>query len=391
MVARRLEPFGTSIFSSITALAQQQGAINLAQGFPDFEGEPWMLEGAVAALRSGENQYVRSQGHPRLVRAVADRVGRDHGLAIDPLTQVAVTCGATEGLAAASLGLLEPGDEVLVLEPCYDSYAPVLAMAGALPRCVPLRFPDFRLEPEALRAALTPRCRALLLNSPHNPTGRVLDEAELELLAGVCRERDLIAITDEVYEHLCYGSARHRPLATLPGMAERTLTLSSAGKTLAFTGWKVGWAWGPAPLVAGLQAAHQFLTFCAAAPLQVAVALALEGLDEARLAALRAAYETRRQLLCQGLTDLGWQVAWPEGSYFCMAGYERWTADDDHSVVELLIRRLGVAAIPPSVFYPQHPEWGRGRLRFAFCKRVETLRAALERLGAAERELGWAP
>lgn len=391
MVAARLAPFGTSIFSRITALALEHGAINLAQGFPDFEGEPWMIEGAVAALRSGQNQYARSQGHPRLVRAVADFVARQYGLSLDPMSQVAVTCGATEGLAAAFLGLLEPGDEVLVLEPCYDSYATCLSLAGALPRCVPLRFPDFRLEPEVLQAALSPRTRALLLNSPHNPTGRVMAEADLQVLAAVCIERDLIAITDEVYEQLCYGGARHRPLACLPGMAERTLTLSSAGKTLAFTGWKVGWAYGPAALIAGLQAAHQFLTFCAAAPLQVAVAAALEGLDAGRLADLRQAYEGRRRLLCQGLADLGWQVAWPEGSTFCLADYRRWTTAPDQEVAELLIRRLGVAAIPPSAFYPQHPELGAGLLRFAFCKRRETLDAALGRLARAEAELGWAP
>ncbi len=379
MIAQRLAPFGTTIFSSITALAERHGAINLAQGFPDFDAPPAVVEAAVAALRAGQNQYARSMGHPDLVRSIAAFYARRYGLELDPMAEVAVTCGATEGIAAALLGLLNPGDEVVVLEPTYDSYAACLAMAGAVPRFVTLRFPDFGLDPAELRAAAGPRCRAILLNSPHNPTGKVLDDAELRLVADLCRERDLIAITDEVYEHLTFDGRRHRPLATLEGMWERTLTLSSAGKTLACTGWKVGWAVGPATLVAGLQAAHQFLTFCAATPLQAAVAFALDSLDDPALDHLRTEYTARRDYLCSGLERFGLRVARPQGTYFVLADFSALSDEDDRVFVERLIRERGVAAIPPSVFYPRHPAEGRHLLRFAFCKRLATLELAMER------------
>lgn len=380
MIARRLAPFGTTIFSAITALADRHGAINLAQGFPDFDGAPEVVEAAAAAMRAGQNQYARSMGLPALVQAISGVYARCYDLSFDPFSEVAVTCGATEGIAAALLGLLEPGDEVIVLEPSYDSYAACLAMAGARPRYVTLRFPDYDLDREALWAAAGPRCRAILLNSPHNPTGKVLDADELAMVADLCLERGLIAITDEVYEHLVYDGRSHVPLATLPGMRERTLTLSSAGKTLAFTGWKVGWAVGPAPLVAGLQAAHQFLTFCAATPLQAAVAVALDGLDESALERLRDAYVERRDFLCAALEAAGMRVAMPQGTYFVMADFSGLSDVDDRSFVESLIRERGVAAIPPSVFYPETPAEGRRLLRFAFCKRMDTLQRAMDRL-----------
>ena len=383
MTAQRLAPFGTSVFSAITALAERHGAINLAQGFPDFDGPAAVIEAAAAAMRAGQNQYARSMGLPALVRAIAAFYERHYGLDFDPLAEVAVTCGATEGIAAALLGLLDPGDEVIVLEPTYDSYAACLAMAGARPRYVTLRFPDFALDPAALRAAAGPRCRAVLLNSPHNPTGKVLDDAELSLIAELCQERDLIAITDEVYEHLTYDGRRHRPLASLPGMRQRTLTLSSAGKTLALTGWKVGWAVGPPPLVQGLQAAHQFLTFCAATPLQAAVAFALDGLDGAALDQLRADYQVRRDCLCDGLERAGLRVARPQGTYFVLADFSGLSREDDQAYVARLMAERGVAAIPPSVFYPEHPDEGRRLLRFAFCKRMATLEQAIDRLSGS--------
>jgi len=383
LTAQRLAPFGTSVFSAITALAERHGAINLAQGFPDFDGPAAVIEAAAAAMRAGQNQYARSMGLPALVRAIAAFYERHYGLDFDPLAEVAVTCGATEGIAAALLGLLDPGDEVIVLEPTYDSYAACLAMAGARPRYVTLRFPDFALDPAALRAAAGPRCRAVLLNSPHNPTGKVLDDAELALIAELCQERDLIAITDEVYEHLTYDGRRHRPLASLPGMRQRTLTLSSAGKTLALTGWKVGWAVGPPPLVQGLQAAHQFLTFCAATPLQAAVAFALDGLDGAALDQLRADYQVRRDCLCDGLERAGLRVARPQGTYFVLADFSGLSHEDDQSYVARLMAERGVAAIPPSVFYPEHPDEGRRLLRFAFCKRMATLEQAIDRLSGS--------
>lgn len=383
MTAQRLAPFGTSVFSAITALAERHGAINLAQGFPDFDGPAAVIEAAAAAMRAGQNQYARSMGLPALVRAIAAFYERHYGLDFDPLAEVAVTCGATEGIAAALLGLLDPGDEVIVLEPTYDSYAACLAMAGARPRYVTLRFPDFALDPAALRAAAGPRCRAVLLNSPHNPTGKVLDDAELALIAELCQERDLIAITDEVYEHLTYDGRRHRPLASLPGMRQRTLTLSSAGKTLALTGWKVGWAVGPPPLVQGLQAAHQFLTFCAATPLQAAVAFALDGLDGAALDQLRADSQVRRDCLCDGLERAGLRVARPQGTYFVLADFSGLSHEDDQAYVARLMAERGVAAIPPSVFYPEHPDEGRRLLRFAFCKRMATLEQAIDRLSGS--------
>ena len=383
MTAQRLAPFGTSVFSAITALAERHGAINLAQGFPYFDGRAAVIEAAAAAMRAGQNQYARSMGLPALVRAIAAFYERHYGLDFDPLAEVAVTCGATEGIAAALLGLLDPGDEVIVLEPTYDSYAACLAMAGARPRYVTLRFPDFALDPAALRAAAGPRCRAVLLNSPHNPTGKVLDDAELALIAELCQERDLIAITDEVYEHLTYDGRRHRPLASLPGMRQRTLTLSSAGKTLALTGWKVGWAVGPPPLVQGLQAAHQFLTFCAATPLQAAVAFALDGLDGAALDQLRADYQVRRDCLCDGLERAGLRVARPQGTYFVLADFSGLSHEDDQAYVARLMAERGVAAIPPSVFYPEHPDEGRRLLRFAFCKRMATLEQAIDRLSGS--------
>jgi N-succinyldiaminopimelate aminotransferase len=380
LIASRLAPFGTTIFSEITALAGQRGAINLAQGFPDFDGAPDVVEAAARAMRGGQNQYARSMGLPALALAISGVYERCYGLNVDPFSEVAVTCGATEGIAAAVLGLLEPGDEVIVLEPSYDSYAACLAMAGARPRYVTLRFPDFALDRDALWAAAGPRCRAILLNSPHNPTGKVLDADERAMVAELCLERGLIAITDEVYEHLVYDGSHHVPLATLAGMRERTLTLSSAGKTLAFTGWKVGWAVGPASLVAGVQAAHQFLTFCAATPLQAAVAEALAGLDAAAREKLLQGYTERRDYLCSALEQAGMRVARPQGTYFVMADIGGLTEQDDRSFVASLIRERGVAAIPSSSFYPVTPAEGRRLVRFAFCKRMETLQQAVDRL-----------
>ena len=380
MITEKLRPFGTTIFAEMTALAQEQGAINLAQGFPDFEGPPEIVEAAVRALRSGDNQYARSRGHPELVHAIAETQKRHYGLAYDPTEEVVVFSGATEGIAAAMLGLLDAGDEVILFEPFYDSYPPGLAMSGAVPRFLTLRFPDFALDADALRALVTTRTRMIVLNTPMNPTGKVFSREELEIIAGVCRDHDLIALTDEVYEHLVFDDAKHIPLASLPGMRERTLTLSSAGKTYSFTGWKIGWGTGPKALVDGAQAAHQFLTYAIATPLQVAVAYALRNHAEAFLQGFRAEYTARRDFLVSALRDAGLRVVVPRGTYFIYAAFGDVFQGDDREFRYWLTREHGVAALPPSSFYHEARDEGRRLTRFAFCKRMTTLEAAAERL-----------
>jgi N-succinyldiaminopimelate aminotransferase len=381
VVAERLRPFGTSIFAEMTALSDVHRAINLSQGFPDFEGPAEILEAAVASLRAGHNQYARSMGHPLLVEAIAGKVGDLYGLDVDPYRQVTVFCGATEGIASSLLGLLDPGDEVILFEPYYDSYPAIVALAGATSRYYTLRFPDFAIDLAELAALFTSRTRLIVVNTPHNPTGKVFTRAELESIAALCLERDVLVLTDEVYEHLTYDGAAHVPMASLPGMFDRTLTLSSTGKTFSFTGWKIGWAVGPVPLVAAAQAAHQFVTFCAPAPLQVAMATAISDFRGPYLARLQAEYAERRDLLVDALTASGFGVAVPRGTYFVVADFTGLSAADDRTFARTLVEDYGVAAIPPSAFYTAAPEEGRRLLRFAFCKRLETLRAAAERLG----------
>lgn len=384
MITEKLRPFGTTIFAEMTALAQEHGAINLAQGFPDFEGPPEIVEAAVRALRSGDNQYARSRGHPELVHAIAESQRLYYGMEYDPMEEVVVFSGATEGIAASMLGLLNPGDEVILFEPFYDSYPPGLALSGAVPRFLTLRFPDFALDGSALRALVNDRTRMIVLNTPMNPTGKVFTREELEIIAGVCREHDLMALTDEVYEHLVFDDAEHVPLATLPGMRERTLTLSSAGKTYSFTGWKIGWGTGPRALVDGAQAAHQFLTYAIPTPLQGAVAYALRNHNTEYLKGFKAEYTVRRDFLVSVLQDAGFDVVVPQGTYFILAGFEKVFSGDDREFGYWLTREHGVAALPPSSFFHVGLEEGRRLTRFAFCKRMETLEAAAERL----RKLG---
>lgn len=380
MITEKLRPFGTTIFAEMTALAQKHDAINLAQGFPDFEGPPEVVEAAVSALRSGNNQYARSRGHPELVQAIAETQKHYYGLEYDPMEEVVVFSGATEGIAASMLGLLNPGDEVILFEPFYDSYPPGLALSGAVPRFLTLRFPDFALDGDALRALVTNRTRMIVLNTPMNPSGKVFSRAELEIIAEVCREHDLIALTDEVYEHLVFDDAEHVPLATLPGMKERTLTLSSAGKTYSFTGWKIGWGTGPKDLIDGAQAAHQFLTYAIPTPLQAAVAYALRNHTDEYLTGFRAEYTARRDFLVSVLEESGFHVVVPRGTYFILAGFEKVFSGDDRAFAYWLTQEHGVAALPPSSFYHVGLEEGRRLTRFAFCKRMETLEAAAERL-----------
>lgn len=380
MITEKLRPFGTTIFAEMTALAQAHHAINLAQGFPDFEGPEEIVDAAVRALRSGDNQYARSRGHPELVRAIADTQRHHYGLDYDPMEEVVVFSGATEGIAASMLGILNPGDEVILFEPFYDSYPPGLALSGAVPRFLTLRFPDFRLDAAELRSLVSERTRMIVLNTPMNPTGKVFSREELEVIAGVCLDHDLLALTDEVYEHLIFDGARHIPFASLPGMRDRTLTLSSAGKTFSFTGWKIGWGTGPRALVDGAQAAHQFLTYAIATPLQVAVAYALRTHREAFLEGFRREYTKRRDFLAEALRDAGFQVVVPRGTYFIYAAFGDIFQGDDRAFAYWLTQEHGVASLPPSSFYHVGVEEGRRLTRFAFCKRMETLEEAAERL-----------
>jgi len=366
----RLDGFGTTIFTEMTALAQETGAINLGQGFPDEDGPPEVIAAAIDALRSGHNQYAPLPGVPVLREAILAHQRARYGL--DP-EDVQVTFGATEAIAAALLGLCDDGDDVVVLEPYYDSYAAAIAFAGATRRPVTLRAPDFALDTGALQAAVTPRAKALLLNTPHNPTGRVLTRAELQAVAGVCVEHDLICIADEVYEHLVYDG-EHVPIATLAGMADRTLTISSIGKTFSVTGWKVGWASGPADLVAATRATKQYLTFAGGTPLQHASAAAL-GLLPAHGDALAAELKGKRDRLCAGLRAAGLEPLVPQGTYFVNVD----VGSDGVQFCRELPERCGVVAIPTGVFYDDTSA-GSSLVRFAFCKRDEVIDEAASRL-----------
>nr|WP_234361945.1 pyridoxal phosphate-dependent aminotransferase [Plantactinospora sp. BB1] len=385
-----MRPFGTTIFAEMSALAVRTGAVNLGQGFPDTDGPPEMLAAAVAALRGGQNQYPPGPGVPALRAAVAAHQRRFWGLEYDPDGQVLITAGATEAIAAAILGLCEAGDEVVCFEPYYDSYAASIALAGAVRRPVTLRPVDggrYAFDPAELRAAFGSRTRLVLLNSPHNPTGKVFDADELALIARLCQEHDTIAVTDEVYEHLVFSDAGspHVPLATLPGMWERTLRISSAGKTFSCTGWKIGWASGPAPLVAATMRVKQFLTFTGGAPLQPAVAVAL-ALPDDYYHGYRADLQARRDQLSAGLVEAGFEVLVPEGTYFVTADITALGGRDGVEFCRSLPERCGVVAVPTQVFY-DHVEAGRRLVRFAFCKRPEVLAEAVTRL----RTLGGAP
>ena len=378
-IAERLDGLGTTVFAEMSALAVATGAVNLGQGFPDTDGPAAVAEAAVAAIHDGVNQYPPGPGMPDLRLAIAEHQARFYGLAVDPATEVVVTTGATEAIAAALLGLVDPGDEVVALEPFYDSYAACIQMAGGVRVPVTLRAPDFRLDVDRLRAAVTDRTRLILLNTPHNPTGTVLTDAELSAVAELAVERDLVVVTDEVYEHMTYD-VPHRPIATFPGMRERTLTISSAGKTLSFTGWKVGWATGPASLVRAVLMAKQFLTFVSGAPFQPAVAVGLR-LPDQFFADLRADLHRKRDRVCAGLREAGFEVYPPQGTYFITADVRPLGWTDGVEFCRALPQRAGVVAIPHQVFYDD-VEAGRPLVRFAFCKRDEVLDEALTRLQA---------
>jgi N-succinyldiaminopimelate aminotransferase len=381
-LARRLHGIPRTIFAEMSALAVRTGSVNLGQGFPDVEGPAAVVEAAVEALRGGRNQYAPGPGVPELRRAVAAHQARNYGLDLDPFSEVVVTAGATEAVAAAILAFVDPGDEVALLEPYYDSYVACIQMAGGVRRPVTLRTPGFRLDVDALRAAVTERTTMLLLNSPHNPTGTVLDRAELEAVAEVAREHDLLVVTDEVYEHLAFDGNEHVPLCTLPGMWERTVTISSAGKTFSFTGWKVGWVSGPADLVHAVESAKQWLTFTNAAPLQPAVAYALEH-EQGYHERLRTQLSRARDRLVEGLSGLEMEVYVPQGTYFVTTDVHRYGYPDGLGFCLALPERAGVVAIPSQMFYDDADE-GRHLVRWAFCKEPAVLDEAVTRLHKAD-------
>jgi L-glutamine---4-(methylsulfanyl)-2-oxobutanoate aminotransferase len=376
MTSQRLAPFGVTIFTEMTQLALEHDAINLGQGFPNWDGAEFVKRAAAASMmEGGHDQYPPSAGIAPLRHAIADHYGPLLGRVIDPVTEITVTGGCTEALAASFLGLVDPGDEVVVIAPFYDAYPVDVALAGATPRFVTLRAPEFALDLEELRGAFGPQTRAIVVNNPHNPTGRVLTDAELSAIARLCVEFDVIAISDEVYEEMVYDG-EHRRLAAYDGMWDRTLTLSSLGKTFSLTGWKVGWAIGPAHLSAGLRSAHQFLTFTTPTPVQHGAVAAL-GAPAEFYRAMRDDYRSKRDLLAEGLSGAGFSVHIPQGTYFLMAGHPE--AGDDRAFCRRLVTEAGVAAIPPSVFYGR-PSDGAGMVRFAFCKDEKTLEEAIARI-----------
>jgi len=376
-LASRLRGFETTIFAEMSALAVRTGAINLGQGFPDADGPAEVADAAIAAIRAGHNQYPPGIGIPELRHAIAAHQQRFYGLAFDPEDEVLVTAGATEGIAASLLALCEPGDEVVMFEPYYDSYAACTALAGATRRVVTLRTPDYSFEPDELTAAITNRTRLLLLNSPHNPTGKVFTREELELIARLCVEHDLIAVTDEVYEHLVFDG-EHLPLATLPGMRDRTVTISSGGKTFSFTGWKIGWVCAAPALVAAVRTVKQFLTFVNGAPFQHAIAHALT-FDDDFFRTFVDDMRTKRDRLCDGLTAAGFDVFEPAGTYFVTTDISPFGETDGATFCRALPERCGVVAVPNVVFYDDE-DAGRSLVRFTFCKRLDVLDEAVGRL-----------
>jgi len=384
-MAKRVGSFGATIFSEFSALAARSGAVNLGQGFPDFDGPSEVKEAAARAIQDGVNQYAIGTGAAALRSAIAEHGKRFYGMSADPESMITVTSGATEALFCAVMGLVDPGEEVILFEPFYDSYEADVIMAEGVPRYVVLYPPDQRhstwwFDAEELASAFTDRTRLVIVNTPHNPTGKVYTQDELELIGGLCARHGAVALCDEVYEHLVFPPARHVRMASLPGMFERTLTVGSGGKTFSFTGWKIGWAIGPQSLQHQLRQAHQFVTFATAAPLQAAIACALR-LPDHYFQNLIASYESKRDRLVAALSGAGLRPLSPEGTYFAMAEIPSLGFADDLEFCRFLTTQVGVAAIPPSAFYcEEHKHHGRRFARFAFCKSDPVLDAAAERL-----------
>ncbi|MDY7232854.1 aminotransferase class I/II-fold pyridoxal phosphate-dependent enzyme [Hyalangium rubrum] len=383
--AERVSRFGTTVFSEFSALALKHGAVNLGQGFPDFDGPEAVKEAAQRAIRDGVNQYAMGMGAKDLRQAIAEHAARFYGQQVNPDTMVTVTSGATEAILDVILGLVDPGDEVVAFEPFYDSYDANITFVGAKARYVPLRPPDAQhatwwFDREEVRAAFGPRTRLLILNTPHNPTGKVFTREELEFLGGLCAEHDVKVLSDEVYEHIVFAPARHVRPSTVPVLADRTVTVSSMGKTFSLTGWKIGWVIAPPSLRDAVQRAHQFVTFATASPLQVATAAALR-LPDSYFQELATQYLARREKLLRGLKEAGLPAHAPEGSYFILTNISHLGFPDDMAFCRHLVTQVGVAAIPPSVFYsPEHRHLGQGFARFAFCKTDGVLDEGVRRL-----------
>ncbi len=386
--AKRVASFGTTIFVEINDLARRHEAVNLGQGAPDFDGPPAVLAAAVQAVNGALNQYAPGIGMASVREAIAQHAESFYGQKLDPESEVLVTSGATEGMFAAILGVTDPGDEIIVFEPVYDTYVPNLIMAGVTPRYVPLRGDQWNFDPDELARSFNPRTRAIIINTPHNPTGKVYSPDELHIIADLCLKHDVIAITDEVYEHILYDDAVHTRLATLPGMRERTVTISSLGKTFSVTGWKVGWALGPAGLVNAVNQAHQFITYAVASPLQAAAVTALS-LPSSFFEQLQSDYQRRRDLLTEALENSGFKIFRPSGSFFVMVdwrGVAPARVQDDYEFARWLTADVGVACIPASPFYQESDKhMGKHCARFAVCKKDDTLAAAAERLSRLGR------
>lgn len=379
--ARRVAPFGTTVFAEINTLASQHQAVNLGQGKPDFDGPSDIIEVVIDALKTGKgNQYPSGLGVAELREGIAHHQEKFYGLSLNPNTQVQVTCGASEGVYASILGVVNEGDEVILLEPFFDTYLPAVLNAGGIPRYVPLYPPTWSFDRDELRAAFNEGTGAIIINSPHNPTGRVFSRGELEFIAELCQEHDVIVISDEVYEHLVYDNHRHIPMATLPNMFERTLTISSAAKTFSFTGWKVGWVTGHETLVTGVWRIHQNITFSINAPAQYGIAHAL-GYDEAYYQSLHALYDGKRHLLLNALRESGLKADAPQGAFYIMADFSELFDGNAEDFARFLITEVGVATIPPSTFYcTDHAHIGSKHVRFAFCKNDDVIHKAAERL-----------
>lgn len=377
-MAQRVSNFGTTIFDEMTALANEHRAVNLGQGFPDFPAPDFLKRAATEAIEADVNQYAPGPGRPRLRQAIADKMARHYNLTVDPATEICVTHGATEAIFATILGVVNAGDEVILFEPFYDSYVPAVQMAGGVPRFYTLRPPQWAVDREALSALFSDKTKLIVVNTPHNPTGKVFSREELAFIAEMCQRHDAVAMVDEVYEHMVFDGHRHYPLATFPGMAERTVTISSLGKSFSVTGWKVGWAIAAAALNQAIFRAHQFIVYSGAAPLQEAAAAALE-VDDSYYDALKADYEARRDFLVDVLQEAGLNPIIPQGTYFIMVDISHLDFASDVDFCRYLTTEVGVAAIPPSAFY-RNPADGRTLARFAFCKRQETLEEAAKRL-----------
>jgi aminotransferase len=390
-ISRKAQQFSESVIREMTRQAQAHGAINLAQGFPDFEPPPEVRAAAVDALRGGVHQYAITWGARNLRQAIAERARRHQGLDFDPETEITVTCGATEAMIATMMALVDPGDEVVIFEPFYENYGPDAVLSGAVPRFVPLRPPDWRFDPDELARAFNARTRAIVLNTPNNPTGKVFDRDELACIAALCDQWDALAFTDEIYQHILYDGARHVSMATLPGMRQRTVTIDSLSKTYAVTGWRVGWAQAAPELTAGIRKVHDFLTVGAPAPLQEAGVRAL-ALPESYYTGLATAYRERRDFMVAALGQAGFRCWVPRGAYYIMTDVSDLGFADDVACAEYLVREVGVATVPGSSFY-REPGAGSQQVRVCFPKRLETLREAARRLQtlAARRAPGAAP